>query len=361
MKRCAPCSFSVAMNAEPAGRHVRFLAEPSGHSPLRAEPSETSSRHGFSRAASSPLLSLLLFLLLTLTLAAMGEAAEIADYRVIRQAASDAAGRQMVAIRSFTADGVPHLLAVDPVALTSHDLPASQLKLSGASADAALSSTPYLKALNRYSSPPYRLQNAGAIRAESAADGVFLTVDLCPSKRPFERGLFEAACALGHGAATPVAVAVSGVWLASHPDEIAYLKAESAAGRLAITWVNHSYHHVYDPKVALAQNFLLTPGTDFSAEVLDLERQLLARGLAPSLFFRFPGLVSDQATVLRLRELSLIPIGSDAWLAKGESPRKGSFILVHGNGNEPKGIKLLLPMLKSKQLRLLPLPAAFGD
>ena len=335
MRRFVPCSFSVAMKRKLFGKRAF-------------------ERHPL-------LLSLLLLLLLGFLAAGAGQAAQITEYRVIRQPVSDALGRPLVAIRSFNSDGVAHLLVVDPVNLISSDLPASQIKFSGASADAALGSTRFMKALDRYSSPPYRLQNGGATRAEAAVDGVFLTVDLCPSKRRFERELFEAAGALGKGAATPVAVAVSGVWLASHPDELSYLKAESEVGRLAITWVNHSYHHVYHPKMPLRQNFLLTPGTDFLSEVLDLERQLLALGLVPSPFFRFPGLVSDQATVMRLRELSLIPIGSDAWLAKGESPRKGSFILVHGNGNEPKGVRLLLPMLGNNQLHLLALPAAFGN
>jgi hypothetical protein len=303
--------------------------------------------------------TLLLFVLLALAAGAC-QAAQISDYQVLRRAVSDRTGRQLVAIRSFKSDGAAHLLVVDPVTLESFDLAASLLRFSGASADAALASTTYLKALERYDSAPYRLQNGGASRAESSADGVFLTVDLCPSKRPFETELFQAAEALGKGAPVPVAVAVSGLWLLKHPEELAFLKKENAAGRLAITWVNHSYHHSYEPGVPLEKNFVLTPGTDFSAEVLDLEQQLLARGLAPSPFFRFPGLVSDRATVQRLRELSLIPIGSDAWLAKGETPRKGSFILVHGNGNEPKGVKLLLPMLRNRELQLLPLAAAFG-
>ena len=319
-------------------------------------------RYSFSNnpPKSSAHFSLLLALLLVL-LACNAQAAQITDYRVIRRPVSDAAGRTLLAIRSFNSDGAAHLLVVDPVTLTSYDLPASRLNFPGASAETALAATPFLKALGRYSASPYRLQNAGAIRAETPADGVFLTVDLCPSKRPFERELFEAVGALGHGAPTPVAISVSGVWLASHADELSYLKRESAAGRLAITWVNHSYHHIYDPKLPLERNFLLTAGTDFSAEVLDLERRLLTCGLVPSPFFRFPGLVSDRATMLHLRELSLIPLGSDAWLAKGESPRKGSFILVHGNGNEPKGIRLLLPMLGNDRLHLLALPAAFGN
>ena len=297
------------------------------------------------------------FVCLFVVLAARAQAAQIADYRVISQPVRDRAGRLRLAVRSFTADGVPHLLLVDPVALVNYDLPASQLAPSN---DAVPGSTPFLKALERYSAAPDRLQNAGAARSDLATDGVFLTVDLCPSRRRFERELFESAATLGKGAPVPVAVAVSGVWLVNHPDETAYLQSEVAAGRLSITWVNHSYHHTYDPKIPLAKNFLLTPGTDLTREVLDLEEQLLSRGLVPSPFFRFPGLVSDGAAVRRLKELSLIPIGSDAWLAKGESPRGGSFILVHGNGNEPKGVKLLLPMLRNRELRLLPLPAAFG-
>jgi hypothetical protein len=308
---------------------------------------------------TSPLCCLVLILLLTVG-AGLLQAAEISDYRALRQPLHDKSGRAWVAIRSFKSDGVPHLLVVDPESLASLDLPAASLSPSGASADAALAATRFMKTLDRFSQGPYPLQNGGATRAETAVDGVFLTVDLCPSRRRFERELFEAAEALGKGAPVPVAVSASGLWLASHPDEISYLKRESAAGKLAITWVNHSYHHVYNPRAPLARNFLLTPGTDFDREVLDLEQLLLAHGLVPSPFFRFPGLVSDRSTVRRLRELSLIAIGSDAWLAKGESPRSGSFILVHGNGNEPKGVRLLLPMLEGKGVRLLPLPAAFA-
>ena len=292
--------------------------------------------------------------------ASAGREAVITEYRVLRVPARDGAGRVRLAIRSFKSDGVAHLLVVDPVTFQSLDLPAATLSLSGAAAEASLGSSPFMRALARYDSSPFPLQNGGITRASGAVGGMFLTVDLCPSRRPFELELFQALEATGKGEPVPVAVSISGVWLTNHPDELSYLQRETAAGRLAITWVNHSYHHTYDPRAPLARNFLLTPGTDFTAEVLELEQQLLSRGLVPSPFFRFPGLVSDAATVRRLRELSLIPIGSDAWLAKGETPRKGSFILVHGNGNEPKGVKLLLPMLRGGELRLLPLPEAFA-
>jgi peptidoglycan/xylan/chitin deacetylase (PgdA/CDA1 family) len=301
----------------------------------------------------------LLFLLLLLTLSATCQAASITDYVVIRQPVLDQAGRELIAIRSFKSDGKAELLTVDPYSFGTSVLRAAEARVPEPSA-ASLSDSPFMTALARHTSGPFRLQNAGASRADAAVDGVCLTVDLCPSKRRFEREMFEAAAALGNGAPVPMTVAITGAWLSNHPEEVAFLKQEVAAGKLSITWMNHSHHHVYEPKVPLTENFLLTPGTDFDREVLELEQQLLAVGLVPSPFFRFPGLVSDKATITRLRELSLIPIGSDAWLAKGESPRKGSFILVHGNGNEPKGIRLVLPMLKNRELHLLPLAQAFG-
>jgi hypothetical protein len=308
---------------------------------------------------------LLQLMLLTLFLLPSGPAlaapeGRITDYRVIHQSARDASGRVRLAIRSFQFDGVAHLLVIDPFSFQSFNLPAANLTLSSVAAEPSLGPSPFMRALERYDSPPYPLQNGGATRAAGQLAGEFLTVDLCPSRHPFERGLFDTLVATGKGAPVPVAVAVTGVWLKSHPEEFGYLKREAAAGKLAITWMNHSFHHSYDPRAPLARNFVLTPGTDFPAEVLDFEQLLLSRGVVPSPFFRFPGLVSDAATVKLLREYSLIPIGSDAWLAKGEMPRKGSFILVHGNGNEPKGVKLLLPMLHAGELHLLPLPEAFG-
>ncbi|QXE89377.1 polysaccharide deacetylase family protein [Geomonas subterranea] len=304
--------------------------------------------------------SLLLILPLLIAAPDAAHAQKITGYRSLREPVADRSGRRLWAIRSFNEEGVPHRLVVDPATLQSFDLPAAEL-VPRAEGEGGFWGTRLGRAVKRYTAPPYRLQNGGATRAETAAGGFFLTVDLCPSKRPFERELFETAAALSPGKAVPVAVMVTGLWLESHPEEVAYLKGEVAAGRLAVTWVNHSWHHHYDPKVPLAGNFLLAPGTDLRSEVLQLEQELLARGLVPSPFFRFPGLVSDGATMNLLAELSLVPVGADAWLAKGEQPRRGSFILVHGNGNEPKGIRLALPLLKGTEVRLLPLPAAFAD
>ncbi len=51
-------------------------------------------------------------------------------------------------------------------------------------------------------------------------------------------------------------------------------------------------------------------------EVLEVGKILVSNNIAPSPFFRFPGLISDQTLIEKLEYLGLIPLGSDAWLAK---------------------------------------------
>ncbi|MGN6638288.1 MAG: polysaccharide deacetylase family protein, partial [Mucilaginibacter sp.] len=61
-----------------------------------------------------------------------------------------------------------------------------------------------------------------------------------------------------------------------------------------------------------------------------------------------PGLVSDQQLVYKITDYGLIPIGSDAWLAKGQQANDGSIVLIHGNGNEPVGVNDFIKLLQSK-------------
>jgi hypothetical protein len=94
---------------------------------------------------------------------------------------------------------------------------------------------------------------------------------------------------------------------------------------------------------------LLAPGTDLDFEILGTEIALLQNGLMPSVFFRFPGLVSDNKIVTKITDFGLIPIGSDAWLAKGQQAQRGSIVLIHGNGNEPIGVNDFITLLKNKK------------
>jgi hypothetical protein len=76
---------------------------------------------------------------------------------------------------------------------------------------------------------------------------------------------------------------------------------------------------------------------------------LLQYGFLSSVFFRFPGLVSDQQVVDSVVSYGLIPIGSDAWLAKGQPVHRGSIMLIHGNGNEPVGIQDFIRLLQNEK------------
>ena len=59
----------------------------------------------------------------------------------------------------------------------------------------------------------------------------------------------------------------------------------------------------------------------------------------------------------QIKNYGLIPLGADAWLADMEKKHQaltlspGGIILVHGNSNEPRGIQILTPLLKTLTFR----------
>lgn len=256
--------------------------------------------------------------------------------------------RGLIGLRVFMQGGQWWRLAVDPRTLRTEII------------DPALGGTPLIEP--SIPTSPYNtlrlaaeqhdsaLQDAGLTHLLPSESGVALTVDLCPSRKSFDFRIIDALLRDVPASARPVpiAFAVSGVWLEEHAADLAKLKALDGKD-LSITWINHSMHHRYDPKAPLKQNFLLEPGTNLIGEVLDAEVAMLNRGLMPSVFFRFPGLVSDRTSVERVAQLGLIVVGSDAWLAKGEPARRGSIVLVHGNGNEPKGVDDLVGLLSREK------------
>ncbi|WP_237754274.1 polysaccharide deacetylase [Geobacter sp. OR-1] len=294
--------------------------------------------------------------LVLLCLAVPLSAATITEYRPTTVACRLDNGAKQLAIRSFRKEGVPYYLLVDLNSLATRTAPASSVRPITEAGPPSFSDI-----LAKNTAPPYKLQNFGLTHAMTNPSGMFLTVDLCPSKRPFEKGAFEALAAIASksGRPTPVAICITGAWLRTHREELSWLQAREQQGLLAITWVNHSLTHFYDPTLPLERNFMLAAKTDQRHEILANEVAMLEAGLVPAPFFRFPGLVADERLVKLLAELSLIPLGADAWLAKGEEPRNGSIILVHGNGNEPPGITRLMKLLQSPDFpAFLPLAAA---
>ncbi len=285
--------------------------------------------------------------------AAPGE--PLRDYRQLFAVGIAAGDRSPVIIlRSFKQEGNDHYLTVDPVTLRTAVLPADQVRAAAEGWEAVKAcfiDSPYLRALSDAARNSGALQNAGLVHVLSKQMGVDLTVDLCPSHRPLDRALFtEVIRAFGREEGpVPLAVAVTGLWMEKHPNDLAWLRRLAQKNEIAVTWINHSYHHRVSPDLPLRENFLLEKGTDVEAEVLGVEAKMIEEGLTPSVFFRFPGLVSDDRIFNQVLSYGLIPVGSDAWLGKNQWPKPGSIVLVHANGNEPIEIRRFLRLVRGER------------
>src|ERR1700678_1318280 len=251
-----------------------------------------------------------------------------------------AEGRAAVAIREMTIAGQKVALLADSEALTTRLERAACWTCHDESED-ELDATRMGHAIRESAEAPgliHRgfLQNAGL--THGGGHGDFVTGDLCPSHKPLDRAFFTRLEAASPHA--PVALSISGLWLIHHFDDFRWLVGERNSGALNILWTDHTYHHPYHRTLPNDANFLLSKGVDPQEEILDTERLLIANGETPSLFFRFPGLVSSDPLMQAVSRFHLVTLGADAWLAKGQQPQKGSIVLVHPNGNEPKGLAM---------------------
>jgi hypothetical protein len=256
-------------------------------------------------------------------------------------------------LRRFVNNGKLYLLMVNPQTLETkvNDAGFYQVKpMSMADSRKLFKNTPYQKALSKTESQSVVIQDAGIERGIPQETGISLTADLCPSRKPLDRRIFTDIISGFKQVEpqVPIALSVSGLWMKRHIQDINWLKQLQANHEIFITWINHSYNHRVSKSNPLKENFLLEPGTDINYEVLETEKLMLVNGLLPSVFFRFPGLVSDQQLVYKITNFGLIPIGTDAWLAKGQQPQAGSIVLIHGNGNEPVGVNDFIELLRSK-------------
>lgn len=252
-----------------------------------------------------------------------------------------------LATRRMRADGDELLLLVDPQSLATALERAACWRCVETS-DAEQAETRFMRAVRPPADPdrPPALVNAGLIHGKGA--GSYVTGDLCPSQKPLDRAFIEEVATQGPG--TPITLAVSGGWIAHHGADFAWLQGKRRAGALDITWANHSYTHPYVRGLKDAQNYLLRPGVDLDAEIFETEKLLVSHGETPSVFFRFPGLVSDRTLLERLEARHLVALGADSWLALGPPPRAGSIVLVHPNGNEPGGLQIFSRLLKSGRM-----------
>lgn len=298
---------------------------------------------------------ILLLLLITITLAAVAQ--PVKNYRVFWSVATYHA-KKIIISRKFERNGKTSYLGTAPYTLTSAIYSSNQITVTGLSYIDVLAdfkNTPYAKALSSAQQQATSMQDAGISHGFPKEKGISLTIDLCPSHKPLDRVIFTNLITEFKKVKTPVPVALSitGRFMLTHADDIDWLKGLVKTGDLSITWINHTYNHHFNPKLPLKVNFLLEPGTDLNFEILGTEIAMLQNGLTPSVFFRFPGLVSDQRLINEVTGYGLIPVGSDAWLAKGQNAASGSIVLIHGNGNEPLGVTDFINLLKTEKQNVL--------
>lgn len=276
----------------------------------------------------------------------------IANYKVYFGWAHHAP-QDWVIIRKFEDRNKNYYLLVNPQTLETKidDSSFYDVKpMNGDEVKRFFKNTPYQKALRKAEKASIMIQDAGIERGLPQETGISLTADLCPSHRPLDRRIFTDIFNEFNKVEKPVPIALSvtGIWMNKHQQDLTWLKDMQAKREIYITWINHSYNHRVSKSAPLKENFLLEPNTNISYEVLETEKDMLQNGLLPSVFFRFPGLVSDQQLVYSITSFGLIPIGTDAWLAKGQQPQAGSIVLIHGNGNEPVGVNDFIKLLQSK-------------
>ena len=254
-------------------------------------------------------------------------------------------GEELALLRRFNRNGDSIFLAVDTATLRT------QLTKTEKSTPRECSGTSrYMRLLKTASAAPWPLQNDGITHGQK---GLYLTTDLCPSsKKGYEDRLYKALIdTFSHP--VPVTLFITRRWIEHHEPALKQLLLWQEQGKLAITWGNHTAWHHYHPGKPLNENFVLSPEENLTEDILELEKTLLYYRIVPSVFFRFPGLVSDRKAVKTVTRLGLVTVGTDAWLAKGQKPKAGSIILLHGNRNEPKGVDIFLKMIKEKRIKKL--------
>lgn len=283
--------------------------------------------------------------------------ATISNYKVFLATVSSGT-KNLLIIRKFEQYGKTNYLTVDLNTMDTQILRADKLittTISWQKLYSDYANTPYIKALTYAKKQSFALQDAGIIHGWPVEKGINLTVDLCPSHKPLDRTIFTSLISeFGKiEKPVPIALSITGRFMLDHTNDMEWLNSLEAKGDIDITWINHTYNHYYEPKMPLTENFLLKPGTNIDFEVLQTEIALLERQLLPSVFFRFPGLVSDNSVSSNIINYGLIPIGSDAWLAKGQKANAGSIVLIHGNGNEPVGVNDFIKLLQSEKQKVL--------
>ena len=176
---------------------------------------------------------------------------------------------------------------------------------------------------------------------------IYLTADFCPSgKHWFEDKAIEKFIKKWN---KNIGIAITSAWINWHKKDFQQLIEYKNSWKLNITWINHTKTHKYNYSNNFSTTFILTPWLILKDEIMDVEKKLIENSQIPSIFMRFPGLISNEKIYKEVvYKYWLIPLGSDTWLAKWEKIKPNSIILIHWNKNEPRWIEIFNKNLDKK-------------
>ena len=201
--------------------------------------------------------------------AASAGIAAVADYRPTLQACIGPDGQPRLAIRTMTVGGETSALLADPRALTTRLERAACWTCRGRERGRTRP-TRMGRAIAASAEAPgvaHRgfLENAGLTRG--VRPGVFVTGDLCPSKRPLDRSFFTELAAAGPRA--PVALSISGLWLARHCPDFRWLTGLGAIRAISISSGSITPSPILTAaSLRDAANYLLSARVDPTREIL---------------------------------------------------------------------------------------------
>lgn len=294
---------------------------------------------------------LLIFSLCTSVLSFPGK---IYDYQLYTARTTNPDKETQIILRKFRQNNQLFYLSADINDLKTEIVPANTLSVietAWPDLKKNFPDSPLFKVLAMAEMKAKSIQDAGLTCILPSPRGIYLTIDLCPSTKPLNRSLFNKIIATFGNNKTPVSIAISitGFWIKEHPTDLKWILNLIKKNEISVTWINHSFFHHYNKASRLTRNFLLSKGTNIDKEILNTEITMIENGITPSIFFRFPGLISDEEIYKHVMSYGLIPIGTNAWLAKSEKPGPGSIVLIHGNGNEPLGTKKFFELLQKEK------------
>ena len=191
------------------------------------------------------------------------------------------------------------------------------------------------------------LQNAWLKSGLNNWKNIYLTADFCPSaKHWFENNILEKYSKVGN---KNITIFITESWILKHSKDFNKLIELNNSNKLNIIWWNHTKTHKYNYSNSFGSTFILNAWLKLENEILDVEKILISNWQIPSIFMRFPWLISDEKIFKEtIYKYWLIPVWSDTWLAKWEKIKENSIILIHWNKNEPRWIEIYDKILDKK-------------